>query len=114
MSNADYVDWQGQTGKVYRYVFLDLSRPISAIAVNYAFVKAMGDNWYRPLYFGESDNARARIGGAHEKWAAAIALGMTHVMAHSTQGGEVARLDEERDLIARWQPVLNVQHRQAK
>jgi hypothetical protein len=36
---------------------------------------------------------------------------MTHVMAHKTDGGEKTRLDEERDLIQRWHPPLNVQHR---
>jgi hypothetical protein len=32
-------------------------------------------------------------------------------MAHTTPSGEQARLDEERDLIAQWNPPLNVQHR---
>jgi hypothetical protein len=109
-----YVDWQGQSGKVYRYVFLDLAQAINAVAVNYAFVKALGDNWFRPLYFGETTNAQERITSDHEKWNAAIALGMTHVMAHTTQGGEKIRWDEERDLILRWQPPLNVQHRQTR
>ena len=114
MSNAPYIDWQGQSGKAYRYVFLDLTQGINAIAINYAFVKHVGDNWFKPLYFGETDNAQDRITGAHEKWAPAIALGMTHVMAHSTPGGEMNRRSEERDLIARWQPPLNVQYRQAR
>jgi hypothetical protein len=114
MSQSDYIDWQGQSGKTYRYIFMDMSLPFNAVAVNYAFVKALGNNRFRVLYFGETDDAKSRITPAHEKWAAAIASGMTHVMAHSTQGGEKVRRDEERDLIAHCQPVLNIQYKQAK
>jgi len=33
------------------------------------------------------------------------------VLAHVNYGGEFARRAEERDLIARYNPVLNVKHR---
>lgn len=111
---ADFIDWQGQSGAFYRYVFMDMSLPFNEVAVNYGFVKAMGNDQFRVLYFGETDNAHDRITPRHEKWAAALALGMTHVIAHTTQGGEAARCAEERDLIARCRPILNVQHKQAK
>jgi len=32
-------------------------------------------------------------------------------MSHTTPNGEQARLAEERDLIAKWSPTLNTQHR---
>jgi hypothetical protein len=66
-----------------------------------------------PLYFGVAEDLKTRIPN-HERWADAISAGMTHVMAHSTQGGEQVRCAEEVDLIQYWQPVLNVQHRQAQ
>lgn len=114
MMSTPFIDWEGMSGKTYRYFFLNLSLPIEDVAVNYAFVKHAGDNMFRPLYFGESTTAPDRIGIGHEKWTDAIALGMTHVMAHATQGGEMERRNEERDLIGRWAPILNVQYRQVR
>jgi hypothetical protein len=35
-------------------------------------------------------------------------------MTHTTPAGEYVRLAEEGDLIARWNPPLNVQHRTAR
>jgi hypothetical protein len=32
-------------------------------------------------------------------------------MAHTTPAGVLARCGEEQDLIAEWNPALNVQHR---
>jgi len=43
----------------------------------------------------------------------ASALGAEAIVAHSTPGGALARLAEERDLIRHWNPVLNQQHRTA-
>ena len=41
----------------------------------------------------------------HDMWSAAVRLGATHIQAHTTPAGEQARLDEEEDLIARWNPA---------
>lgn len=112
---AAYIDWPGRSGKTYRYYFIDFTRPIDPVAANYTFVKRLANGNYWPLYFGETDDAKTRpLGVGHERWAEAIAAGMTNVMARATQGGERVRQAEERDLIERWQPVLNIQHRRAK
>lgn len=111
MSNP-YIDWPGATGDQYRYWYLgaNILRPISG---NYAFVRHTGDGWCTPLYFGETGSLLERISRTHFKWDAAVALGVTHVLFHPTPAGLVARCSEEQDLIERWQPVLNVQHRSA-
>lgn len=108
---ANHIDWPGKSGKVYRYFFVDLKKPIKAAAANYAFVKRLANGNFQPLYFGETGDAKQRLTSPHEKWEAAKRAGVTHVMGHATQGGEEVRCAEERDLIERWQPVLNVQHR---
>jgi len=112
MSNGNIVDWPGQSGATYRYWFLsDLTAAgINAVAGNYAFVKRLPNGKYVPLYFGEAESLKDRIPN-HERWADAVRAGATDVMAHSTPSGDKARLAEERDLIQRWNPVLNVQHR---
>lgn len=109
---SQFIDWLGHSGNRYRYWFLaDISvNGIKAEAGNYAFVKRLANGNFSPLYFGESENLRERIPG-HERWAEAVRLGATHVMGHTAQDGEQARCDEERDLIQRWNPALNQQHR---
>ena len=52
-----------------------------------------------------------RLLQSHECWSEALRLGATHVMTHTTPVGAHARYDEEADLIARWNPPMNVHHR---
>jgi hypothetical protein len=107
-----YVDWAGSSGKSYRYWFLEniTANGIKAESGNYAFVKQLPNGNFSPLYFGQAEDLQARIPN-HERWDEAKRAGATHVMAHTTQGGENVRLAEERDLIQRWNPTLNVHHR---
>ena len=110
MSNADYIDWPGQSGKTYRYWFLDRTGPINAVAGNYAFVMELANGSYRPVYFGETDDLQDCI-TSHERWNEAVRRGAKHVMGHTTPAGGLARCDEEMDLVQRWNPPLNVQYR---
>ena len=105
----DYIDWTGNSG-TYRYWFVTDTSTLVAEGGNYAFVKRLPNGNFLPLYFGQADNLRARMPN-HERWDEAKRMGATHVMAHTTPAGETARLSEERDLIQRWDPPLNVQHR---
>ena len=110
---SDIVDWPGQSGTLYRYWFLENPRVPSAIKSvggNYAFVKRLSNGNFVPIYFGIADDLSARIPN-HERWADALKAGMTHVMTHTTPTGAAAREAEERDLIQRWNPPLNTQHR---
>jgi len=106
------VDWPGQSGRTYRYHTLArvTADGILSVAGNYAFVKQLANGNYLPLYFGQAEDLQSRL-PCHERWAEAVRLGATEVQAHSTQGGELVRCAEERDLIQRWDPPLNTQHR---
>lgn len=77
---------------------------------NYAFLKPTGPKTWTPLYFGQADSLRNRLSN-HERWSDAVRAGATVIVAHATQGAESVRLSEERDLIAKWNPPLNVHHR---
>ena len=107
---SETINWPGQSGKLYTYWLNSMDNGFLSVAGNYAFVKQLPNGNFVPLYFGESVNLNDRLGN-HEVWPSAVRLGATHVMTHTTPAGEQARLAEERDLIARWNPVLNVQHR---
>jgi hypothetical protein len=111
---ADYIDWPGKSGKLYRYWFLAdaTADGLKAEGGNYAFVKKLPTGNFVPLYFGETDNFKTRV-PSHERWPDAKKAGFTHLMGHTTPAGEMARKAEEKDLIERWQPVMNVHHKKA-
>jgi hypothetical protein len=108
---ADFIDWPGRSGKAYRYWFLSSLDPamIKAEPGNYMFVKPV-QGGFMPVYIGQAVDLRARL-STHDRWAEARQAGATHAMAHTSPGGETARLDEERDLIERWNPSLNTHHK---
>jgi len=105
-----FIDWQGNSGRSYRYEFVDMSLPFRAVGGNYAFVRHLPNGNFIPLYFGESGDLSQRMPG-HKVWAKALSFGATHAMAHATPAGYLSRLAEEQDLIAYWNPALNTQHR---
>lgn len=109
---ANFIDWPGAR-VVYRYWFLENpSDPagIKSESGNYMFVKPTISGWV-PVYIGIADNLRDRI-PCHERWAEAVRLGATRVMGH-TNAVQMNRETEERDLIGRWNPLLNTHHRRA-
>lgn len=106
------IKWPGQSGKTYEYWIYAPGTAFVSKGGNYGFAKRLANGNFVPLYFGQADNLGSRL-SSHERWPDAIRLGATHMMAHTTPAGEKARLDEERDLIQRWDPPLNVQHRRA-
>lgn len=103
----------GKSGKKYVYHFLDKpadARTIRAVAGNYAFLKKLANGNYAPIYFGQAEDLQSRIPN-HDRWGDCVTAGATCVVAKTTPGGEKVRCDEERDLIAQWNPPLNVHHR---
>lgn len=110
----DYVDWPGFLG-TYRYWRLPYPfdpKAIKRLPGNYMMVAAT-DQGLRPVYIGRSDDSLAARIPYHERMDDAIAAGAIYVYAAVNTTCDRARRDEEIDLIARWQPVLNVQHRSA-
>lgn len=108
----DYMDWPGFLG-TYRY--WRLPNPFDPKAIkhlpgNYMMVAAIRQG-LRPVYIGRSDDSLADRIPFHERMDDAIAAGAAYVYAAVNTTGNQARRDEEIDLIARWQPILNVQHR---
>jgi hypothetical protein len=102
----------GISGRAYTYQTYDRFDDWLEVPANYAFgylSPGIGGGWTF-VYFGEAENIKQRMSG-HERWLEAVALGATYVLGHANHGGDVARKAEERDLIARHNPILNVRHR---
>ncbi len=101
--------WAGKTGIPYKYFVTDINS-LLAVPANYALVKQLSDGTRVPLYFGEAVNLTQRMSG-HEKLAEARRLGMNLFMTHTASSDKTIRCAEESDLIARWNPPLNIQYR---
>ena len=75
---------------------------------NYIYAKETSPGTWRPLYIGQTGSLRKRL-ASHEKEISATRWGATHIHVHlSSQDDDVRQL-EEADLIARFNPPLNVQ-----
>jgi hypothetical protein len=109
---ADTLDWPGNSGKTYRYWFTSEIAPsnLKNEGGNYMWIRRLPTGNWLPVYVGQADDISTRIPN-HERLADAMRAGATHLMAHTTPAGEKARLDEERDLIAHWNPALNTHHK---
>jgi hypothetical protein len=110
MTNDDVIDWPGISGNTYRYWFSAFTDSFKDEGGNYMFVRQLQNGNFLPVYIGVADSLRNRLSN-HERLDEAKRNGATFVMAHTTPAGAAARLAEEQDLIARWQPVLNTHHR---
>lgn len=106
----------GLTGRAYEYQTCLMEGNWSDVPGGYAFLASrpgIGQTSVcRILYIGQTDSLQRRM-GEHRKdvWQEAVRLGATHVLAHVNLNGEAARLAEEEDLIRRYNPLLNTQHR---
>jgi hypothetical protein len=111
--NPPFINLSGASGAVYSYWKLDQPRKgasMQSVGGNYVFLKQLANGNYLPVYVGQADDLSNRLPN-HERFDDAIRAGASVVVAHTTQAGESARLSEERDLIAKWNPILNVHHR---
>lgn len=107
---SNYIDWSTNSGS-YRYWTLPTpydAKGIQKVAGNYMFVKQLPSGVI-PIYIGVAEDLSTRI-PHHDRWHDAKAAGATAVMAHTNQDAS-ARLREEADLVAYWNPPLNTQHR---
>ena len=107
MSEAQTIDWPGQSGKTYRYWIYPIGTSFKEVGGNYIFAKEARPGSWIPVYVGQSKNLNQRLEN-HEKEACAKRNGATHIHAHKNDS-EAARLAEEKDLIAKWKPVCNEQ-----
>ena len=101
------IDWPGKSGKTYRYWIHPLPPNFKAAAGNYIFAKetSPGNGKWLPIYIGETKDLSERFDD-HHKMGCIKRNGAMHIHAH-TNDNEQARLDEEADLIANWNPPCN-------
>jgi hypothetical protein len=98
--------WQGQSGKSYEYWIYKLPPNFSSKPGNYVFARETSPGRFVPVYIGETSDLSERFDN-HHKAACISRNGATHIHAHVNSDGAAARLAEEADLVARWQPRCN-------
>jgi hypothetical protein len=75
---------------------------------NYVFGYPNESGTWHLVYIGETANLLGRM-RTHAQWQAAQRLGCTHVLVNLNPDGVRVRRVQERDLVARYRPVLNAQ-----
>ena len=109
----DTMDWEGTSGKLYKYGIYTIGTELKAEAGNYIFAKKrpigerapLSREEWTPLYIGETEDLSTRFGNHHKK-ACTRKYGATHIYAHHNSSAPV-RLAEEADLIEQWDPICN-------
>ena len=98
--------WTGQSGKEYPYEIYPVNTGFKALPGNYIYAGQEEDGSWIPIYIAATRDLHQRLEG-HVTLVDAMANGATHLHAHYCTAGQGARCTEERDLVARWQPVCN-------
>ncbi len=98
--------WLGQSGKEYQYEIFPLDSVFQSLPGNFIYAGQAEDGSWIPLYIAQTRNLNQRLEG-HVSLADAVQNGATRIHAHYDTAGQAARCSEERDLMLRWQPMLN-------
>ena len=103
-------DFQGLTAS-YRYTLADLSLGWNDVGGCYVFVKIVNGRLV-VLRVGKCDSFKGRpMPPKHECWAEAVRdHGATHLCVRVVENA-LSRASEEQDLIAAYNPPMNVHHR---
>lgn len=97
--------WTGKSGAQYKYWIYKLPPDFKAQPGNYVFAKETKPGSWAPVYIGQTNDLSERFDDHHQ--AGCIRRnGATHIHVHLNKSKQ-ARLDEESDLIARWNPPCN-------
>ncbi len=108
MTDTNTIDWQGRSGRTYRYWVHQLPPNFKPESGNYIFAKRDTYGRWVPVYIGQTEDLSDRFADHHAS-ACIDRNGATHIHAH-TNGDKNARVYEERDLIENYNPVCNLVH----
>lgn len=99
------INWPGQSTKEYTHTIYPVGTAFNDVGGNYIFARESSPNKWSPVYIGQTSSFKDRFSD-HHKADCVKRNGATHIHVHQNSS-ENARLAEERDLIARWNPVCN-------
>jgi hypothetical protein len=100
------IEWPGASGRTYTYWIAPISASFKAQGGNYIFAKQTQPHVWTPVYIGQTGDLNDRLASTHERMQCILADGATHIHTH-LQGNAQPRIDEETDLIRKWDPPCN-------
>jgi len=105
MADTPTIHWLGQSGEKYKYWIYELPANLKAEAGNYVFAKETKPGSWSPVYIGQTNDLSERFDD-HHKMPCIKRNGATHIHAHLNSDRQT-RLDEESDLVAKWNTSCN-------
>ena len=110
MAYGDFTNemvWHGSSGHPYTYHFHSIGASfIYSEPGNYIFARKTSPGNFRPIYIGETADLSERFDN-HHKMQCIMSQGATHIHVHSSDSSVTVRQEEERDLVATWNPHCN-------
>jgi len=106
MAERTTIDWDGKSGKTYKYWIYEIGYTFAQEPGNYIFAKETKPHTWSPIYIGQTDDLSERF-DYHHKMPCIRRNKATHIHAHKSSTSEAVRQAEETDLIQRWHPVCN-------
>lgn len=110
MAERESIIWTGKTGVMYRYWLANVGAAFDDAPGNFMLLRETTPGQYAPVYVGEAESLEHALNSidADPAVTAALEAGATKVCSHETVGGEVGRRIEARDLIAAYDPPVNL------
>ena len=105
MAGERTITWEGVSGKTYKYWIYEMGMTFKSAAGNYIFAKETRPGYFKTIYIGQTEDLSERLDN-HHAMPCIKRAGSTHIHAHKNND-KAARLAEERDLIAKWNPTCN-------
>ena len=100
MPEIPSVMWTGKSGKNFRYWIYDYSKHFPGKPGNFIICKLIGTGW-RPIFIGHTDDLSKYLDTIHDMPCIERNFA-THVHAHFNPDGEIARLNEAKDIYHQW------------
>lgn len=106
MGKIGEIEWDGITGKKYRYHIYPIAESHNAVPANYLFAKKNADGQYSPIYVGETGDISERF-DSHHKMPCIKQRGATHLCTHKSSEDATVRRLEEQDIKKKLHPPCN-------
>lgn len=100
------INWEGTSGKKYKYWVYALDTTFEKSPGNYVFAKTTKPDALLAIYIGETEDISERF-DHHHKMPCILNNGATNICVHKSSDDREVRCEEESDLIANYHPVCN-------
>jgi hypothetical protein len=110
MPNLGTILWRGGSGREYKYLIYRIGTTLEAGPGNFVFAEETGPGTFMPVYIGQTSDLSQPL-DQHHAMRCIRRKGVAFVHVRRNDGGDRARLAEEADLVALWDPPCNQSRR---